>query len=291
MRRLVYFTFTIMAALLVLAGCTGQGGYSTTPTETPAAPSASPTAPQTAPAQQAQATLPPKNFMLVSCWYKGNAVTYYDFGTNTPLVNGVPAAAPIWVFIYGNKADGSPDFVTGGHNIIDVIPGDKGYSDLWQVTLVTVPRSYQPDSITSAADVLKNNFPMTTTNMLVNCPVVPAGSTIEDGRALIQGWYKGQKVYYYDFGANDDIAAPIWALITGMDSQGNPIFVKDQNNIIDVIPGDKGYSAFWQVNLVTVPADYVANTLKSADDVMKSGYKITPTEINVNCPYYKAPSK
>jgi hypothetical protein len=58
-----------------------------------------------------------------------------------------------------------------------------------------------------------------------------------------------------------------------------------------VIPGDKGYSAFWQVDLVTVPADYVANTFKSADDVMKSGDKITPTDINVNCPYYKVPSK
>jgi hypothetical protein len=218
MRRLVYFTFAVIVALLMLAGCTNYSATTTAPaaqTQTPATQAA----PPTPPSQQSAAVQPPKNFMLVSCWYKGNTVTYYDFGTNTPLVNGVPAAAPIWVFIYGNKADGSPDFVTGGHNIIDVIPGDKGYSDLWQIVLVTVPRSYQPDSITSAADVMKNNFPMNTTQMFVNCPVVPAGSTIEDGRALIQGWYKGQKVYYYDFGPNDDIAAPIWALITGMDSQ------------------------------------------------------------------------
>ncbi|MGA9048574.1 MAG: hypothetical protein WB588_06230 [Dehalococcoidia bacterium] len=276
----IYVGILLLVALPLAAGCTAQSASAPAQTVTaPAAVAPTPAAPAPSAAQA------PKNFTLVSCWYKGSAIQYYDFGTNTPLVNGIPPVAPIWVFIYGNKADGTPDFVTGGHNIIDVIPGDPGYSDLWQVVLVTVPRSYQPDSITNAADVMKGNFPMKTTDMLVNCPVVPAGSTIQDNRALIQGWYKGQKVYYYDFGANADIAAPIWALITGMDAQGNPIFVKGQNNIVDVKPGDQGYSAFWQVMLVTVPAGYVPNTLKSAKDVMSSGYKITPTTINVNCPF------
>ncbi|MGA2160362.1 MAG: hypothetical protein ABSG90_14255 [Dehalococcoidia bacterium] len=275
----IYAGILLLVALPLAIGCTAQPAAA--PAQTPTAPTTAAPAPSTPAPSAVQA---PKNYTLVSCWYKGKAVQYYDFGTNTPLVNGKPTVAPIWVLIYGNKADGTPDFVAGGHNIIDVIPGDTGYSDLWQIVLVTVPRSYQPDSLTSAADVKKGNYPMQTTNMLVNCPTVPAGSTIQDNRALIQGWYKGQKVYYYDFGANDDIAAPIWALITGMDTQGNPVFVKGQNNIVDVIPGDKGYSAFWQVMLVTVPADYVANTFKSAADVMQSGYKITPTTIDVNCP-------
>jgi hypothetical protein len=276
----IYAGILLLTELLLVASCSAQPAYGPAKTVTPPAVSAKPTE-----MVQQSATAPAaKNYTLVSCWYKGRTVQYYDFGTNTPLVNGIPPVAPIWVFIYGNKADGSPDFVTGGHNVIDVIPGDAGYSDLWQLVLVTVPRTYQPDSITTAADVMKGNFPMKTTDMLVNCPVVPAGSTIQDNRALIQGWYKGQKVFYYDFRANADIAAPIWALITGMDDKGNPMFVKGQSNIVDVIPGDKGYSAFWQVMLVTVPADYVPNTLKSAADVMSSGYKITPTNINVNCP-------
>lgn len=128
------------------------------------------------------------------------------------------------------------------------------------------------------------NFTVTQTDILVNCPVVPANSTLETGGALTQGWYKGKAIYYFDFGPNPDIAAPIYALVTGMDAQGNPQFVEGQRNIIDVIPGDEGYSAFWRVNLVTVPQGYMPNTFRSVADVMGSGYDITETDILVNCP-------
>ena len=277
-RKLVYSALLIVAVLALAIGCTKQTESSPARATTP------PATARPASAIQDYQALGPQNFNQVSCWYKGKEVYYYDFGTNTPLVNGVPTVAPIWVLIYGNKADGTPDFVAGGHNVIDVIPGDPGYSDLWQVMLVTVPRSYQPDSLTSAADVMARNFPTQTTMMFVNCPVVPAGSTIQDNRPLIQCWYKGQKAYYYDFGANDDVAAPIWAFITGFDSNNKPIFLAGQHNIVDVVPGDKGYSAFWKVNLVTVPSVYAPDTLRSVDDVMKSGYPVTPTNVNVNCP-------
>lgn len=231
-----------------------------------------------------QVTVEENLFSLVSGWYMGREVQYYDFGANTPLDNGGVLTAPIYALVTGMDNDGNPQFVSGQHNIIDVIPGDSGYSDLWQVYLVTVSEDYEADSIRSVSELMAENFTITQTDILVNCPVVPANSVLETGGGLTQGWYKGEAIYYFDFGPNPDIAAPIYALITGMDAQGNPQFVEGQLNIIDVVPGDEGYSAFWRVNLVTVPQEYMANTFKLAADVMASGYDMTETDILVNCP-------
>ena len=229
--------------------------------------------------------MPPKFFPLVHGWYKGMDVVYYDFGANTPITaDGKVQTDDIFAFITGMDADGNPMFVAGQHNVIDTIPGDPGYSDLWHVHLVTVPSGYKADTIRTEADVMASGYPITETDILVNCPIVPPGSTTETGRGLTQGWYEGQKVYYFDYGMNPDIKAPIFALITGMDADGNPMFVDGQKNIIDVKPGDDGYSDFWHVHLVTVPEGYVANTFTSVADVMASGYPITETDILVNCP-------
>ncbi len=227
----------------------------------------------------------PKHFELVAGWYRGEEVEYYDFGDNTKLSSGsAVGTAPIWVFITGMDAQGNPQFVEGQHNIIDVVPGDAGYSDLWQVTMVTVPEGYEPDSIRSAAEVAAAGYEQQAVEMYVNCPVVPAGSTLEGGEALVQGWYKGQQVFYPDFGLNDPVAVPIWAFITGMDADGNPEFVEGQMNIIDLVPGDAGYSAFWNVNLVMVDDSYEANSITSAQEVMASAFEVLTPGIAVNCP-------
>jgi hypothetical protein len=222
---------------------------------------------------------------LVAGWYRGSEVKYYDFGANTKLASGsVVATAPIYVFITGMNADGTPAFAQGQHNIIDVKPGDAGYSDLWQVMMVTVGDDYEADSIRSKADVDASGLQVTTTQMFVNCPVVPEGTTLEGGEALVQGWYKGDEVLYPDFGANPAVALPIWVLITGLDAQGDPEFVAGQMNVIDSVPSDEGYSAFWRVNMVTVPAGYQPNSLTSASDVISAGYNIAETDMVVNCP-------
>lgn len=222
---------------------------------------------------------------LVSGWFQDRQVQYYDFGMNTPLIgdNGVQTQ-PLWVFIHGMNADGTPDFVEGQHNIVDTVPGEAGYSDLWQVVFVTVPEDYEPDSIRSAEEVVDSGYETETTNMFVNCPVVPAGTTLEGGEPLVQGWNDGEEVFYPDFGANPPTTAPIWVFILGMNADGTPDFVEGQNNIIDTVPGDADYTAFWRVNMVTVPEGYEPNSIRSADDVLAAGYEITQTDMVVNCP-------
>lgn len=268
---------------LVVAAIAGVGLLAACSTEPDPTPTSRPTA--TATASPTATPEPEVNLLtLVSGWYQDKEVRYYDFGANTPLNNGVVGTAPIYAFIYGMNADGTPEFVPGQHNIVDVVPGDAGYSDLWQVMLVTVPRSYEADSIRSVTELSAAGHDITGTDIFVNCPIVPENTELEGGESLTQGWHDGEAVFYPDFGPNPPEAAPIWAFITGMDAQGAPQFVEGQKNIIDVVPGDEGYSAFWQVNLVTVPASYVANTITSRDELMAAGHDITATDILVNCP-------
>jgi hypothetical protein len=165
-----------------------------------------------------------------------------------------------------------------------VKPGDQGYSDLWQVNLVTVPASYKANDLKSASAVMAANYGITETNMFVNCPVVAKGTTLEGDEPLVQGWINDAEVFYPDFGANPPVAIPIWAFASGMNPDGTPKFVEGQNNIIDSLPADPGYSAFWRVNLVMVPATYQANSIKSAAAVRAADHTITQTDIVVNCP-------
>ncbi len=59
-------------------------------------------------------------------------------------------------------------------------------------------------------------------------------------------------------------------------------FVPLQLNIYDSIPGDPQYSPIWHLNWVVVPQSYVANTLRSAHDVLSSHYPIIASGNYVN---------
>ncbi len=90
----------------------------------------------------------------------------------------------------------------------------------------------------------------------------------------------GEYSTYYNFDVQPTEPAPIYVLFR----EGEMMPVDGQLNIVGVIPGDMGYNDFWQVNKVTVPSNYVANTVVSVDQVMNGGYTIEETNIIVNCP-------
>jgi len=265
-------------AFLIACGGDDDNGGTTAPTSAPEA------AATTAPAATAGSG-EANELKLVTGWYREAEVKYYDFGANTPLTEGNSiAVAPIYAFITGMDADGNPMFLEGQHNIVSVKPGDSGYSDLWRVNLVTVGADYEPDSVKAVADVMSGGFDVMETDIFVNCPIVAEGSTLEGGEPLTQGWLNGDAVFYPDFGPNPPVALPIFAFITGMDADGNPMFFEGQHNIIDSVPSDAGYSAFWRVNLVMAPGDYEADSITSADGVRSSSMDIMQTDIVVNCP-------
>ena len=51
-----------------------------------------------------------------------------------------------------------------------------------------------------------------------------------------------------------------------------------------LFPGDTAYNDFWEVQKVTVPADYIANTVTSYQQIVDSGYTVEETSTLVNCP-------
>jgi hypothetical protein len=186
----------------------------------------------------------------------GEIVKYYNFDVQPKQ------AAPIYVLMKGGKP------VEGQLNIVDVIPGDVGYNDFWQIVAVTVPDSYIANTITSAAAVTSSGFAKAATDMLVNCPIVPDGSTATlryagdtSGTDLVRGWYRGKILTYFTFGEkvaglaassgmvptspiyvtfNDDATGPASGFKTETDSM-------QSHNVVATLPTDAGYSPLWAV--------------------------------------------
>jgi len=219
----------------------------------------------------------------------GQVVRYYNFD----VMSTTPA--PIWVLF----KEGSTKPLDGQLNIIDVVPGDAGYSDFWQVNKVTVPADYVANTATSIQDILDAGYTVQTTDMIVNCPVVPEGSTAQEGpgaTGLTQGWYKGQAVFYFNFNeapitATSSGAVPSSDIFvafnvnpdesgggpaSGFKAQGSSV---QTHNVVETVPGDDGYSPLWDVMPYDNASFDEVHDLASASALDNFGLAAT-----VNCP-------
>ncbi len=222
----------------------------------------------------------------------GEIVKYYNFDVQptTP--------APIYVFF----REGADTPLEGQLNVIDVIPGDAGYNDFWLVNKVTVPDDYVANSVTSFQEITDAGFTVEATDMIVNCPVVPAGSTAAlrfgagENKDLVRGWYKGQIANYFEFSEAPITAAgglvpaiPIYVTFNtnpGEAGGGPPSgFVAEAgseqtHNVLQALPADASYSPLWTV-LVYDNAEF--------DDVSDLTSAMAATSVDfadvaVNCP-------
>jgi hypothetical protein len=98
-----------------------------------------------------------------------------------------------------------------------------------------------------------------------------------------EGFYRGQTIEYLDFGPvklkPGNKLADLWSVTNGVD---------DQYNIVDVVPGQTGYTPLWDVNLVTWKDGATPRKLTSAAAVrraVKAG-EVTVKQAGsvVNCP-------
>jgi hypothetical protein len=132
---------------------------------------------------------------------------------------------------------------------------------------VTVPANYVANTVTSQAQIVAEGFDTESTATLVNCPIVPAGSTAterlgSESTALTRGWYEDQVVYYFSFqerslSGSVVPAAPIYVtfnLNPDQDGGGPPSgFVTEEgssqtHNVLAALPDDPTYSPLWSVN-------------------------------------------
>jgi len=228
-------------------------------------------------------TDPAMVYPTVQGWYKGRRTFYYDFGPRSPVDSSGSTvfSCPLYALVYGFDAQGNPKLVPGQHNIAPALPGDGSdtYSDLWQIMFLQVPADYVANSVTDA-DVAIAMFSNHTKGPLVNCPVVPIGSSLEGKEYPITlGWYKNQTINYIDFGLTVSFTIPIYIVENSV----------GQHNIVGAIPADKSYSPYWQKYLYTAPATYKANTARDVASISKLGtYKTGPV---VNCPIVKTEDK
>ena len=90
----------------------------------------------------------------------------------------------------------------------------------------------------------------------------------------------GKPVRYYNFDIQGTTPAPVYVLYR----EGEDKPVAGQLDIIDTLPGEKGYNDFRQVWKVWVPKDYVANTITDAGALSQAGYKSERTDTLRNMP-------
>jgi hypothetical protein len=224
----------------------------------------------------------------------GQSVEYYNFDVQ-------PATpAPIWAFFKNGQA------VPGQLNIINVLPGEANYNDFWQVYKVNVPDNYVANTITSFDELANSGYSIERTNDLVNCPVVPAGSTatkrLNNGDAtLTRGWYKGKVVYYFNFfekpltvNANGEVPAiPIYVTFNvnpGQPGGGPGSGFKTESatslqthNVLSAIPSNAGYSPLW---IVKVYDNAAFNNVTNLTAAMGATI-LEPNAGLVNCPVVK----
>lgn len=197
----------------------------------------------------------------------GEVVQYYNFDVQRREM------APIFALF----REGEDIPVEGQLNVVDVIPGDDGYSDFWHVHKVTVPADYVANTLTNVSDVMESGYPIERTSLVVNCPIVPEGSTadlrLEEGSSdLVMGWYDDQVVFYFDFSekmlmvdppaeghpmtpvspiyvafnVNPDPADPASGPASGFMTEDG----SDQtHNVLATLPEDAAYSPLWTVNV------------------------------------------
>jgi hypothetical protein len=196
----------------------------------------------------------------------GEQVRYYNFDVQptTP--------APIYVLFHEDGMGMSEETpVEGQLNIVDAIPGDEGYNDFWQIMKVTVPADYEANTITSLEEIRDAGYAIEATDMLVNCPIVPEGSTARlraggESADLHRGWFRGQVVFYFTFEgkplrttrSGEVPISPIYVTFNRNPDQpdGGPVsgFVSETgsaqtHNVVQTIPSEEGYSPLWLVNV------------------------------------------
>lgn len=233
-------------------------------------------------------------FITLGLGPAGEMVEYYNFDVQAL------EPAPIYVLF----KPGASDPVPGQLNIINVIPGDAGYNDFWHVHKVIVPADYVANTASSLKDIEDRGFTVEETDILVNCPVVPEGSTaakrIGGGSSdLVRGWYKEQVVYYFSFeeksltptGTNMVPTSPIYVAFNvnpdPCDPNSGPPsgFVTETgssqtHNVIATLPSHSGYSPLWSVNVYDNADFNMVMDLGSAS----SSNVLAMGVANVNCP-------
>ena len=209
---------------------------------------------------------------VVLGFYEGKIVRYYNFG---PIkLRAGNKLAPIWTVTNG---------VAGQHNIIDTVPGETGYTPLWQISKVTWKAGATRRVLRSADEVKQaaaaGEVTVARTSTVVNCPVLGFG------QKKVAGFSGGHLIHYYDLGpvkvASGNAVVPLYAVTNGVGGQHNVT-----GDTIAV--GQTAYPALWGIVKVTWKPGAQKRLLTSFAAIQKAKaagqVRLAKTPLVVNCP-------
>ena len=210
---------------------------------------------------------------VVSGFFQGRTITYYDFGP-IKLKPG-NKLAPLWAVTNG---------AAGQHNIVDTVPGQADYSPLWQINMVTFKAGMTPHLLKSKADVdaavKAGEVTVKSTTTVVNCPVLGFG------QKKVAGYSNGHVIHYLDLGpvkvAPGNVVAPLYTVT-------NPVGPQQHNIAQETIaPGQTKYPALWGIIKITFKTGVKPRLITSYAQITKAQkagqVTITNTPLVVNCP-------
>src|SRR5437867_4370229 len=197
-----------------------------------------------------------------------------------------------------------PNGATGpGATVSDLLA--RNFSPIWEVQAVMVDTSVSSGLITSADQLFTSLAVMEIiqTNIFLNCPIVPNGSTvdagssqpedaffegehvtivpydIEDGPFNVQTMFKFEDTDGYTLGRAKDTGVP------GRSLADDPNFIP--HLVASHALGDPFYTSIWDLWTVKVPVGTDVSGLKSKDVIKASGFPIAASGIRLNCPVIK----
>ena len=145
---------------------------------------------------------------------------------------------------------------------------------------------FQPNTLTSLADIQAAEAETTITEKIMNCVIVPDGSTaslrfdVTDAVGLHDGWYRDQIVRYLlfenpesrataEFGGQE-ISAPV--MYAFFDNDRDPVdgFATDgsgsTHNVVTRLPEQEGYSPLWALRVFKLNVFDRVQSVGSAQD-------------------------
>jgi hypothetical protein len=186
----------------------------------------------------------------------GKPVRYYNFDVQTTM--------PAPVYVLYREGEARP--VGGQLDIIDTLPGEKGYNDFRQVWKVTVPKDYAANTIVDAGALKDAGYKMEQTPTLRNMPIVPDKSTAKarlkgESAELKRAWYQGQVAKFFSFdeaplSGSGVPLSPIYVTFNVNPDQPNggpgsgfkaEPSSEQTHNVPATLPGGAGYSPLWLV--------------------------------------------
>jgi hypothetical protein len=211
----------------------------------------------------------------------GSTVRYYNFDVQSPH----PAT------LYRFARAGTREPIAEQLDVVDVLPGDAGYSDFWRVARIEVPDSYAANSITSAADARARGLPIEMTGEIVDCPIVPRGTTAREATRVepavpTELWYRGARVTCLRFGAPLTIdgdrvpTSPIYVTFAKPGAFRTEGGRPQTHNVVMSVPGDVDYSPLWAVHVYD-PAAF--DRVKDGDSALAAKL-VDANGPLVNCP-------